>query len=311
MADPIRNLDDLHVRLRQIAAEKGKARIAVVGADDGAALEAVARAGGEGWVDGLTLVGPGETVRQHREQIGLSSDRLTVIDAATAEAASAEAARLVSSGAVDVLMRGNIAVGDLLSGLFKTEAGFRRGKAVVSHVAVFDHDNYPRLLLLSDAAVNVEPDIVRKLAVIDNAVTVANHLNVTMPKVALLAAVEVIYPAMPVTMEEAVIAKMSDKGQIKNCRIDGPLSMDVAVLPEVARQKGAVSAVAGEANILIAPNIETAAGVYKGMALFSGAKIAGVVVGGKVPVALPSRCDSARNVFNSLTLAAFLSLNRR
>ncbi|NMC42983.1 MAG: phosphate butyryltransferase [candidate division Zixibacteria bacterium] len=310
MADPIRNLDDLQVRLRQMVAAKGKVRAAIVGADDAVTMEAISRAKGEGLIE-VTLIGPGDTVRQQLERSVLSSDQVALIASETPERAAVEAAALASGGGADILVRGKIAARELLQGLFKAEAGFRRGKAIVSHVAVFDHDNYPRLLLLSDAAVNVEPDLARKLAIIDNAVTVANRLSVTIPKVALLAAVEVIYPAMPVTMEAAVIAKMADKGQIKNCRIDGPLSMDVAVLPEVARQKGAVSAVAGEANILIAPNIETAAGVYKGMALFSGAKIAGAVIGGKVPIAFPSRCDSARNIFHALTLAAFLSLSGR
>jgi phosphotransacetylase len=307
MADPIRNLDDLQVRLRQMTAGKEKVRAAVIGADDPATLEALSRARGEGLV-AITLVGPRAATREQLERSGLSADDLTLVDAETPDKSAAEAAALAARGAVDILVRGKIAAGDLLGGLMKTDAGFRRGKAIISHVAVFDHDSYPRLLLLSDAAVNVEPDLPRKLAIIENAVAVANRLSVAMPKVALLAAVEVIYSAMPVTMEEAVIAKMADKGQIKNCRIDGPLSMDVAVLPEVARQKGAVSAVAGEANILIAPNIETGGGVYKAMALFSGAKTAGVIVGGKVPIAFPSRCDSAQNIYNALTLAAFLSL---
>ena len=310
MADPIRNLDELQVRVRQMVVGKGKVRVALVGADDAPSLEALSRARGENLVE-ITLIGPQPAMREKVQQCGLSPDDFTLVDADTPDKAVAEAAALTRDGRNDFLIRGNIAARDLLAGLLKAEAGFRRGKATISHVAVFDHDNYPRLLLLSDAAVNVEPDINRKLAIIDNAVVVANRLSVAMPKVALLAAVEVIYPAMPVTMEEAVIAKMCDKGQIKNCRIDGPLSMDVAVLPEVARQKGAVSAVAGEANILIAPNIETGSGVYKAMALFSGAKTAGVVVGGRVPIAFPSRCDSAHNIYNSLTLAAFLSLSSR
>lgn len=310
MADPIRNLDELQVRLRQMAAGKGKVRAAVVGADDAATLEALSRARSEGLID-ITLIGPQTATREQAERYGLLAEHFTLVDADTSDQAAAEAAALMVTGAVDILVRGKVTARDFLGRLMKADAGFRRGKAIISHVAVFDHDSYPRLLLLSDAAVNVAPDLGRKQAIIENAVAVANRLSVAMPKVALLAAVEVIYPAMPVTMEEAVIAKMGDKGQIKNCRIDGPLSMDVAVLPEVARQKGAVSAVAGEANILIAPNIETACGVYKAMALFSGAKIAGVVVGGKVPLAFPSRCDSTHNIYNSLTLAAFLSLSGR
>ena len=179
---------------------------------------------------------------------------------------------------------------------------------MVNHVAVFEHLKYPRLLLMADGVVNVSPDIKRKLSIIDNAVKVANRLGVDKPKVAMLAAVEVIYPGMKVTEEGAVISKMVDKGQIKNCFIDGPLSMDVATVPEVAESKGVRSEVAGQADILIAPNIETGSGIYKAMALFVKAKTAGILTGGTVPVAMPSRCDSPNNIFYSLMLGSYLSL---
>jgi len=178
-------------------------------------------------------------------------------------------------------------------------------------VAVFEHELYPKLLLMSDGGVTVAPDINKKLSIIKNAVQLARLLGVEAPKVALLAAVEVIYTAMPVTMEAAVISKMADKGQIKNCRIDGPLSMDVALVPEVAKHKGAVSEVAGDADILIAPNIETGNGIYKAMSLFAKAKTAGVIVGGRIPIALSSRCDNQENVFSSIVLGALCALNTK
>jgi phosphate butyryltransferase len=177
-------------------------------------------------------------------------------------------------------------------------------------VAVFEHTLYPKLLLMSDGGVTVAPDINKKVSIIQNAVEVAGLLGVESPKVALLAAVEVIYTAMPVTMEAAVIAKMADKGQIKNCRIDGPLSMDVALIPEVARHKGVASEVAGDADILIAPNIETGSGIYKAMSIFAGAKTAGLIIGGRIPIALSSRCDNEENIFHSLALAALYSLSK-
>lgn len=310
MAKPIRRLQETMPPLMAAALAGSKVRTALVGAADTRYLEAVHRALGDGFLE-VTLIGPIAEIHEKAAQAGIALEGMPIVNAVDTAAAIAAASRLVANGSVDMLIRGHVPVAALLTALFHPEVGFRLGKKPVSHVALLEHDEYPRLLILSDAAVNIAPDLPRKLAIIDNAVMVAGRLGIDLPNVALLAAVEAIYPAMPVTMEEAVIAKMADKGQIKNCRVDGPLSMDVAIVPEVARQKGAVSAVAGQADILIAPNIETAAGVYKAMALFTKAKMAGAVVGGKIPIALPSRCDTVDTIYYSILVSGFLAVSGR
>ncbi len=310
MAEPIRRLHEVLSPLKAAAAAGNKIRAALVGAADIHCLEAARRALGDGVLE-VTLIGPIAEIQEKAAQAGIALEGMPAVNAVNTAAAIAAASRLVANGSIDLVIRGHVPVAPLLTALFHPEIGYRLGKRPVSHVAVIEHDEYPRLLFLSDAAVNIAPDLARKLAMIDNAVTVAGRFGIGMPNVALLAAVEVIYPAMPVTMEEAVIAKMADKGQIKNCRVDGPLSMDVATVPEVARQKGAVSAVAGQADILIAPNIETAAGVYKAMALLTEAKMAGAVVGGNIPIALPSRCDSVDNIYYSILISGFLAISGR
>ena len=162
-------------------------------------------------------------------------------------------------------------------------------------------------MFVSDGAVNNNPDAAKKIQIVQNAASVAKQFGVETPKAALLAAVEAIYPAVPVTMEEAAIAKMSDRGQIKGVDIDGPLSFDVAIKTEVARSKGITnSKVAGETDIFVGPSMETANGIYKAMVLYAKAESASVIVGGKAPVASPFAVDSVESAANSLLVAAFL-----
>ncbi len=180
------------------------------------------------------------------------------------------------------------------------------GKKPLAHIAVVDTDKYSKLLFVADAGINVAPDIKGKLGIISHAVGLATIFEIEMPKVAMMAAVEVIYPGMRVTEEGAVISKMVDKKQITNCFIDGPLSMDVATVPEVAEQKGATSDVAGQADILIAPNIETAAGIYKALSMYVPSCTAGIVMGAPVPIGLPSRCDKAESLAATMDIIAWL-----
>jgi phosphate butyryltransferase len=309
MAEPMTTFAQLLSRTRERAKSMRPVRAALVGADNASYLKMSARAAKEGIIEPI-LIGPQKAIMEiaGKENIDIGScaffDCTGKVDAVTA------AIKLISAGDVDLLMRGNISTGLMLARLFERPTGLRSDDNLISHVAVFEHPLYPKFLLMSDGGVTVAPDIDKRLAIIQNAVTVANLLGVAMPKVAMLAAVEVIYLTMPVTMEAAVIAKMADKGQIKNCRIDGPLSMDVAVVPEVARQKGVTSDVAGQADILIMPNIETGNATYKAMSMFAKAKTAGVIVGGKVPIAISSRCDTEDDIFYSLTSGAWIALNR-
>jgi phosphotransacetylase len=310
MAETIRSFTQLLSRTRLLAEQARPVRAALIGADDPIHLKSIMRAAKDGIIEPV-LIGPEKAVDDIANDTGLGIGGVDKIFCDSRVGSVAEAVRLIAKNKVDLLVRGHISTGLMLARLFERPTGLRWDHHLVSHVAIFEHELYPKLLLMSDGGVMVTPDINKKLAIIQNAVEVAGLLGVDLPKVAMLAAVEVIYTSMPVTMEAAVISKMADKGQIKNCRIDGPLSMDVAVVPEVARQKGAVSEVAGDADILIAPNIETGNGIYKAMSIFAGAKTAGIIVGGKIPITLSSRCDNEENVFHSLVLGAFYSLSKR
>lgn len=310
MSEQIIRFDQLLARSLSLASQKGKVRAALMGADDPPHVEALLKAAKEGLVAPI-LIGPQKTVERIVVQYGFPPDQLTIIDSDNHSHTIATAVRMASENSVDLLIRGSVTTVGVLNRLFGKNSGFRIGKNLVSYVSAFELPGYPRLLLLSDSAVNIAPDITHKIAIVQNALTVARLLGVDKPRVAMLAAVEVIYPAMPMTLDGAVISKMADKGQIKNCFIDGPLSLDVAVVPEVAKQKGVVSEVAGRADIIIAPNIETANSLYKAMAIMVKARTAGVVVGGKVPIAISSRCDTVDSMHNSLALGSLIALSSR
>jgi phosphate butyryltransferase len=207
---------------------------------------------------------------------------------------------------IDILIRGNIGIRDSLKALFFKDVGFRQGKKVISGVSCHYVQEIDRLLILSDPVINPEPDITRKIAIVNNAVTVAHKLGDELPKVAMLAAVEAVYPVMKHTLEGAAIAKMNDRGQIKDCLVDGPLSMDVAVIQSAAKAKGVIGEVAGNANVLIAPNIETAYGMNKAFSRFVGAPTGTTVIGGKVPYCITSRSDTRETKENSLMLSMLL-----
>jgi len=212
----------------------------------------------------------------------------------------------LADDSIDILIRGNIGIKDSLKAMLYKDVGFRIGKSIISGVSCHYVKDIDRLLILADPVVNPNPDLNRKIAILNNAVALAHKLEDGLPKVAMLAAVEVVYPVMQHTLEGAAIAKMSDRGQVKGCLVDGPLSMDVAVIQSAAKAKGVKGEVAGNANVLIAPNIETAYGMNKAFAKFVGAPTGTTVVGGKVPYCITSRSDSMETKENSLLLSMLL-----
>jgi phosphate butyryltransferase len=305
--DQITSFSQLLSFTKRLVISKNRARAALIGADEPSYLKMMMRASEEGLVDPI-LIGPKNDIESFAAMHELSLDTAEIINLESRVDMVTEAIKLSTGGRVDFLVRGNMTSGLMLARMFERPTGVRVGDNHVSHVAVFEHEIYPRFLIMSDGGVTVVPDIDQKLAIIQNAVGVANLLGVEMPRVGVLAAVEMVYSAMPVTLDGAVLSKMQDNGQITNCYIDGPLSMDVAVVPEAAEQKGVNSKVAGQADIIIAPNIETGNGIYKAMSMFARAKTAGVIVGSRVPIAVASRCDSSENIFNSLVMASHIAL---
>ncbi len=213
------------------------------------------------------------------------------------------AVEALKSDQVDVLIRGDVGTLDMFSALFVRESGFRIGKNLVSGISAHFVGKLGRLIFVTDPIVVPVPDLKTKIGLVENAAAYTAKLGFQKPNIALTAAVEVIYPVMQHTVEAAVIAKMSDRKQIKDCLVDGPLSMDCAVIQSAAKDKGVTGWVAGRADILVQPNIETSYGMYKAFVFFVKAPSGSVVVGGKVPVCATSRVDSIETNYNSLLMA--------
>ncbi len=217
-----------------------------------------------------------------------------------------QALELIRDDKVDGIAKGVFGIKDFLSLLFERRLGFRVAKNLVCGHLVAKSDKLDRLIVVSDPVVNPHPEMMDLVDILNSACSLMRRLGDGTPKVAMLAAVEVIYPQMPVTVVGAVISKMVDKGQIKNCYVDGPLSMDVALLPDAAREKGARGEVAGKANVLIAPNLATGYGIYKALAHFTRSECGLILTGGKVPAVITSSHDSVDTKYHSLVLAAIL-----
>lgn len=218
------------------------------------------------------------------------------------EEAALEAVKSVSSGEAHVVMKGNLPTATILKAVLHKEFGLRTGN-VLSHVAAFEVPGYDKLFFVTDAAMNIAPELKEKVQIIDNAVQAARACGVEQPVVAPLAAVETINPAMQPTLDAASLVLMNQRGQIKNCVVDGPLALDNAISLEAAAQKGLKSPTAGKADILLVPNIESGNILYKSLIYFAQAKVGAIIQGAKAPIVLTSRADSAESKVYSLALA--------
>ena len=293
--------------LQKVASRK-KPRTALVVPSDIEMLQAFAKASLDGIIDPY-IIGDEKLLKKNISEKNINLGEAKIIDINEPDMAVITAARMIQNHELDILVKGRISTVSLLRILFENNNLYRINKNVVSHIAVMKPALYDKLLLLTDAAVNIEPDLSKKISIVNNAVEFSNKIGLTMPRVALLAAVEVIYPQMPVTMDAAVISKMAERKQIKNAYVDGPLSFDMAVDLAAAHGKGIFdSKVAGQADILVAPNIETANGVYKALTLYADIQIGGIIYGGRFPVVISSRADSLENKYNSILLGV-MALN--
>ncbi|MBN2431367.1 MAG: bifunctional enoyl-CoA hydratase/phosphate acetyltransferase [Acidobacteria bacterium] len=280
--------------------------IAVAYAHDPDVLGALDRAREEDIARGI-LVGPAEKIRQAAESVGVSADGFEIVDIADEKAATAQAVELVREGQADVLMKGLCSTSTLMSAVLNKETGLRAG-GVMSHLAAFEIPSYPKLIILSDAAMNIAPDINAKISMIESAVHAARRLGIERPKVAIIGAVEKVNPeSMPCTVDASILTQMNRRGQIKNCIIDGPLAVDNAFSRKSCEVKGIDSPVGGDADIAITPDIEAGNIFYKLMAYLAGAKTAGIIVGAKKPIVLTSRSDSEEIKFLSIVFAMQVS----
>jgi len=284
------------------AAGQPKKTVAVAVAEDHEVIEAVAKAI-KLQLAQFRLYGNQEKIMGMLQEHGLqTSDHIEVIAAASSAEAAELSVKSVRNGEADVLMKGNIPTANILKAVLNKEWGLRKG-SVLSHVAAFEVQNYDRLIFVTDAAMNIAPDVTQKTAIIQNTVEVARAIGIELPKVAPIAAVEVVNPAMQATIDAAMLTQMNRRGQIKNCIVDGPLALDNAVSQIAAEHKGIVSDVAGKADILLVPTIEAGNVLYKSLVYFADAKVGAMIAGAKAPIVLTSRADSAETKVYSLALA--------
>ncbi|MEC5302901.1 phosphate butyryltransferase [Bacillus thuringiensis] len=284
------------------AAGQPKKTVAVAVAEDHEVIEAVAKAI-KLQLAQFRLYGNQEKIMGMLQEHGLQTSEHVEVIAAMSNAEAAElSVKAVRNGEADVLMKGNIPTANILKAVLNKEWGLREG-SVLSHVAAFEVPNYDRLIFVTDAAMNIAPDVTQKAAIIQNTVEVARAIGIDLPKVAPIAAVEVVNPAMQATIDAAMLTQMNRRGQIKDCIVDGPLALDNAVSQIAAEHKGIVSDVAGKADILLVPTIEAGNVLYKSLVYFADAKVGAMIAGAKAPIVLTSRADSAETKVYSLALA--------
>ncbi|MGL4741464.1 MAG: phosphate butyryltransferase [Sarcina sp.] len=299
-----KNFNDLFAKLKEV----GKKTVSVAVAQDKPVLEALKEANRLGMVDGI-LVGNEVEIKRLASQLDFDLSDFRIINELNIAKATLEAVRLVSAGEADMVMKGLVDTATFLRSVLNKEVGLRTGK-LMSHVSVFDIQGYDRLLFLTDAAFNTYPDLKAKVQIINNSVNVAKACGIDFPKVAAICAVEVVNQDMPATIDAALLAKMSDRGQIKGCLVDGPFALDNAISEEAAEHKGVRGEVAGKADILLLPNIETANVMYKTLTMLSPTRNGGLLVGTSAPVILTSRSDSFEVKVNSIAIAALVSSKR-
>lgn len=290
--------------LISMASQNDRKTVAVAAAEDAEVLEAVAQAVNLELADFL-LYGNKEEIER---MIAAKHPELTdskvvkIISAPNNNTAAEMAVKAVKAKEANVVMKGNIPTAAILKAVLNKEYGLRTG-AVLSHVAVFEVPGYDRFTIVTDAAMNIAPDLEQKSQIIKNAVKVAHSIGIELPKVAPLAAVEVINPTMQATVDAASLTMMNKRGQIPGCIVDGPLALDNAVSQLAAEHKGIKSEVAGRADILFVPAIEIGNVLYKSLIYFANAKVGAVIAGAKAPIVLTSRADTAESKLYSLALA--------
>jgi phosphate acetyltransferase len=297
-----------HARFRALLARAtGAAPLttAIAHPCDAASLQAAVEAAAAGLIAPI-LVGPEAKIRAAAEAAGLDIRAFRIEPTAHSQASAARAVALVRAGEARLLMKGALHTDELLHEVMRADTGLRTGRRL-SHVYALDVPGYARPLLLTDGVVNIEPTLEDKRHIVQNAIDLAHVLGIETPRVAILAAVEMINPAMRSTLDAAALCKMADRGQIVGGILDGPLAFDNAVSPDAAGEKGIVSPVAGLADILVVPDVEAGNMLVKQMTFLGGADAAGIVLGATVPIILVSRAATARTRLASCAVAAILA----
>ena len=296
---------------RLIAATKGMPALptAVAHPCDETSLRGALEAADAGTIVPI-LVGPQEKIRNLAKSLGLDIKDVEIVDVPHSQAAAAKAVELVRTAKAELLMKGSLHSDELLGAVTKRDTGLRTGRRI-SHVFVMDVPTHPETLFITDAAVNIAPDLIAKRDIIQNAIDLYAGLGLGTPKVAILSAVETVNPDIPSTIEAAALCKMADRGQITGGELDGPLAFDNAISPEAARIKGIKSRVAGQAQILVVPDLESGNMLAKNLSFLSHADAAGIVLGARVPIILTSRADNVRTRLASSAVAMLFAHSLR
>jgi phosphate butyryltransferase len=296
---PPRSFDDLKVRALEYGEEYGKAQLGVAGAWDPCALEAAEDAWKLGLVEPI-LVGVPDLVAGAAREAGVDISHWRLVESEGAVESTRRAVELVRQGEVDFLMKGKVQTADLMRAALDKETGIRAGK-LMSHIALIWTPTFGRLLAMSDGGIVLAPTLEQKADIIRNAVDAMHKLGWECPKVAVVGALEQVNPAMPHTIDAAALAKMNDRGQIGGCVVDGPFGFDNAVSEVAAERKGIVSPVAGKADLVTFADIDVGNVFYKALYFMTeGVQNAGVLIGSKVPIVMPSRADGPDTKRNSI-----------
>lgn len=282
---------------------------AVVHPVDKLSLAAAIEGARRGLIEPL-LIGPRKRILDAARLADLDIKAYRLIDVEHSHAAAARACEMAASGEVSAIMKGALHTDELLEAVVSDASGLRTDRRM-SHVFVLDVPGYPRPLLVSDAALNIAPDLMTKRDIVQNAIDCALAMDIKTPRVAILSAVETVNPKMVSTLDAAALCKMADRGQIVGGVLDGPLAFDNAISPESAATKGIVSEVAGQADILIVPDIESGNMLAKQLFYLSHAQSAGIVMGARVPIILTSRSDPEASRLASCALAILVAQNKR
>ena len=283
-------------------------RAAVVHPCSPEAIEAAVEIRDEGLMEPV-LIGPENKIRAAALKAGISIEDLELVHAEHSHAAAALGVEMAVAGKVTALMKGSLHSDEILSAVIAGGPGLRTERRI-SHVYVMDVPAYSKLLVVTDAAINIAPTLEQKRDICQNAVDLLHMIGVEEPKVAVLAAVETVNDKMPATLDAAALTVMSARGQITGARVDGPLAFDNAISPEAARTKGIKSTVAGDADILVVPDLEAGNMLAKQLLYFANADAAGLVLGARVPIILTSRSDSLRVRMTSAALAKLVAARR-
>jgi phosphotransacetylase len=273
------------------------------------ALAGAAEAAAAGLIKPI-YVGPKARILEVASKGDISLGSSEIVDAPHSHAAAAQGVALVREGRAELLMKGSLHTDELLGAVVARDSGLRTGRRI-SHVFIMDVPTYHKVLIVTDAAINIAPTLEDKADICQNAIDLARILGLERPKVAILAAVETVNSKMPATLDAAALCKMSDRGQIKDALLDGPLAFDNAINAEAARTKGIRSEVAGDPDILLAPDLEAGNILAKLLSFLARADSAGLVLGARVPIILTSRADSVRARIASCAVAMLAAHARR